>query len=70
MTEKRTMTLNLTDAEMQALETMSARKDISKTALMRQALRLYQAVESRVENGDKLLFENKATKKKSELMIL
>ena len=70
MVDKRTMTLNLTDAEMQALESLSARKDISKTALMRQALRLYQAVDERVEAGNTLLFENKATKKKSEFMIL
>ena len=46
---KRTMTLNLTDAEMQVLEELCARKDLSKTALLRQALRLYQIVETRLE---------------------
>jgi hypothetical protein len=70
MTVKRTMTLNLTDAEMQALDDLSARKDITKTAVLRQALRLYQAVEARVERGDKLLFENETTKEKAELMLL
>lgn len=70
MTAKRTMTLNLTDAEMQALDDLSARKDITKTAVLRQALRLYQAVEARVEKGEKLLFENEATKEKAELMLL
>jgi len=70
MTTKRTMTLNLTDAEMQALDEMSLRKDISKTAVLRQALRLYQTVDARVERGEKLLFENETTKEKAELMFL
>jgi hypothetical protein len=70
MTVKRTMTLNLTDAEMQALDDLSARKDITKTAVLRQALRLFQAVEARVERGEKLLFENETTKEKAELMLL
>ncbi|CAO4171707.1 Transcriptional regulator [Methylorubrum populi] len=67
---KRTMTLNLTDAEMRALDDLSARKDLTKTAVLRQALRLYQTVEARVEKGDKLLFENESTKEKAELMFL
>jgi hypothetical protein len=67
---KRTMTLNLTDAEMRVLEDLSARKDLTKTALLRQALRLYQMVESRTERGEKILFENEATKEKAELMLL
>ena len=70
MTAKRTMTLNLTDAEMRALDDLSTRKDLTKTAVLRQALRLYQTVDARVERGDKLLFENDATKEKAELMFL
>ena len=70
MTVKRTMTLNLTDAEMRALEELSIRKDISKTAVLRQALRLYQAIDARVEKGEKLLFENEATNEKAEVMFL
>ncbi|QXX76158.1 transcriptional regulator [Methylovirgula sp. HY1] len=70
MTTKRTMTLNLTDAEMRVLDELSVRKDITKTAVLRQALRLYQTVEARVERGDKLLFENEETKEKAELMLL
>ncbi len=67
---KRTMTLNLTEAEMRALEELSVRKDLSKTAVLRQALRLYQTVDARVEKGDKLVFENDETDEKAELMIL
>ena len=57
MADKRTMTLNLTDQEMSLLEELSARKDVSKTALLRQALRLYQMVEARLSRGEKLFFE-------------
>ena len=67
---KRTMTLNLTDAEMRVLDDLSARKDLTKTAVLRQALRLYQTIEARVEKGEKLLFENETTKEKAELMLL
>ena len=67
---KRTMTLNLTDAEMRVLDELSAKKDLTKTALIRQALRLYQTVEARIEKGEKLLFENDVTKEKAELMLL
>jgi hypothetical protein len=70
MTAKRTMTLNLTDAEMRVLDDLSARKDITKTAVLRQALRLYQTIDARVEKGEKLLFENDTTKEKAELMLL
>ncbi len=70
MTTKKTMTLNLTDAEMRVLDELSTRKDLTKTAVIRQALRLYQTVEARVEKGDKLLLENESTKEKAELMLL
>ncbi|WP_374143308.1 transcriptional regulator [Sphingomonas sp.] len=67
---KRTMTLNLTDAEMRVLDDLSERKDLSKTAVLRQALRLYQAIDVRVEKGDKLVFENDVTREKAELMLV
>jgi hypothetical protein len=70
MAIKRTMTLNLTDAEMTVLEQLSERKDLSKTAVLRQALRLYQAIDLRLERGEKLFFEHEATKEKAEVMVL
>jgi len=69
-TGKKTMTLNLTEAEMSVLEDLCAKKDLSKTSLLRQALRLYQLVESRLESGGKLFFEDDKTKEKAEVMIL
>ena len=70
MGSKKTMTLNLTEAEMRVLEELSAKKDLSKTALLRQALRMYQLVEARIERGDRLFFEDEATKEKVEVMML
>ena len=67
---KRTMTLNLTPQEMDALEAFSARKDLSKTAVIRQALRLYQLVDLRLAQGEKLFFEDEIQKKKAEVMVL
>jgi len=64
------MTLNLTDAEMGVLEELCVRKDISKTTVLRQALRLYQAIDARAERGDRLFFENELTKEKAEVVLL
>ena len=70
MAAKKTMTLNLTDAEMSTLEELCTKKDLSKTSVLRQALRLYQLVEVRLEKGDKLFFEDEKTKEKAEVMML
>lgn len=70
MAEKRTMTLNLTDAEMTALEDLATKKDLNKTAVIRQALRLYQMVDQRMREGKKVFIEDEMTKAKSELMLL
>ncbi len=70
MLPKRTMTLNLTDAEMEVLEELSRKKDLSKTAVLRQALRLYQAVDFRIARGEKLFFEDELKKAKSEVLVL
>ena len=47
-----------------------AARSMSKTALLRQALRLYQSVTERIENGDKVFVEHPSTKDKAELMVL
>ena len=70
MAEKRTMTLNLSDAEMDILEVLSRTKGVSKTAVLRQALRLYQSVQRRLERGERLFFEDAEKKDKAELMVL
>ncbi|MDR2209129.1 MAG: hypothetical protein LBE22_09195 [Azoarcus sp.] len=70
MPARKTMTLNLTDAEMAVLEGLCARKDINKTTLLRQALRLYQTIDVRAERGDRLFFENELSKEKAEVVLL
>ena len=64
------MTLNLTDAEMAVLDELSEKKDLSKKAVLRQALRLYQMVNVRIDRGEKLFFEDEAKKEKAEVMVL
>lgn len=70
MADKRTMTLNLTDDEMNSLEELSARYDMSKTAIVRKALRMYQVIEARLQRGEKLFLEDEIEKKKMELVVL
>lgn len=67
---KKTMTLNLADDEMAVLEDLARRKDLSKTGVLRQALRLYQMVDLRLRDGEKLVFEDEKTNKKSEVVVL
>ena len=67
---KKTMTLNLTAAEMRVLEDLAKKKDLTKTALVRQAIRLYQMIEARLSQGEKLIFEDEKAQKKAELMVL
>lgn len=68
MTAKRAMTLTLSDAEMKALDELSERKDMTKTAIIRKAIRLYHFVDGKLDDGAKLLFEEGSGK--SELMVL
>lgn len=70
MNAKKTMTLNLTEPEMAALEELCVEKDMSKTAVLRQALRLYQLVNARLKVGEKLFFEDESIKEKKELVVL
>ncbi len=70
MAGKKSMTLNLNEAEMAALEGIAKAKELSKTAVIRQALRLYTLIDSRTANGEKLVLEDEKLDKKAELMVL
>ena len=67
---KKTMSLALPQREMDALEQLSEQKGISKSAVIRQALRFYQSIDLRLEAGDKLFFEDPTSKEKSEIFVL
>ena len=51
-----TMTLNMPAREMHALEKLSEHHGMSKTAVMRQALRLYQLIHIRLMDGETMSF--------------
>lgn len=69
MSTKKTMTLNLSAEEMEAVEDIAQRKGTTKTAILKQAIRLYMLVDSRLEGGDKLFVEDD-DKQKTELAVL
>lgn len=56
MTDKPTMTLNMTGPEMAALNELADKTGMSKTAVMRQALRLYQMIHKRLSGGERMSF--------------
>lgn len=67
---KKTMTLNLSPKEMAALEELCQIKDLNKTGIVRQALRLYQTAQERVSQGGKLLIEDEEKKERTELLLV
>jgi hypothetical protein len=55
---------------MAILEELSRKKQLSKTAVVRQALRLYQVIDARLSDGEKLYFEDAEARRRSEVMVL
>jgi len=68
MGEKKAVLIHLNDAEWEALEELAKKKYLSKVAVMRQALRLYQLVDVRLSEGEKLVFEDKGNQR--EVLVL
>lgn len=65
------MTFNHNEAESKALDQLAEEKGMSKTAVMKQALRLYQLVNQRQKEGWTLnLDTDQPTKRKVELVVL
>ncbi|MGE3582806.1 MAG: transcriptional regulator [Hyphomonadaceae bacterium] len=54
--DKATMTLNLTKREMAALDALAGEMDLSKTAVVRSSLRLFQMVHERIKAGETMSF--------------
>lgn len=57
----KTLTLNLTEKEMAVVEQLAEAKGLNKTAVMRQALRVYQEIDRRLTTGGRIYFENDKT---------
>jgi predicted transcriptional regulator len=64
------LVLNLSKNEMSALEALAQRKGQTKSALLRQALRLYESIENRVSQGARLVLEEPSKKEKAEVLVL
>lgn len=64
----KTMTLNLSDTEMQALDTLARQAGMSKTGALRQALRLYQLVSLRTLAGWEMDFVDESGKSHRQVM--
>jgi predicted transcriptional regulator len=68
--EKRTMTLNLSEEEMSSLEQLARRNDMSKTAVLRKAIRIYLILEKRLQRGEHIFVEDEAHQGKVELLLV
>jgi Mor family transcriptional regulator len=67
--EKKTMiSLNLSPVEQDLLAVLSEKKDISKSAVLRQGLRILGLLQQRTEQGEKFYFEA-PDKQKSEILL-
>jgi hypothetical protein len=64
------MTVAFNDREMEVLEALAESQGLSKIGVLRQALRAYQLIHSRAQQGQKLFLEDPLTKEKTELALL
>ena len=63
------MSLTLSGREMSALNSLSRDKGMSKSAVLRLALRLYQTLEERSREGKKLFVEDPIRREKAEILL-
>lgn len=70
MTGKRTMTLNLSEEEMVSLEQLAERNDLTKTAVIKKAIRIYLILEKRLQKGERLFVENEEQSVRVELLLV
>jgi predicted transcriptional regulator len=67
---EKSIVLNLSAREMEALDSLADRKGQTKSAVLRQALRLYEALDSRVSSCERLVLEAPDKSEKSEVFWL
>ena len=70
MGDKKTMTLNLSEEEMESLEQLADRNDLTKTAVIKKAIRIYLLLEKRLQKGEHLFVEDEQRKIKVELLLV
>jgi len=68
--KKKSLVLKLSDQEMEVLAQLAERRGTTKSGLLRQALRLYQSVDERMQQCERLYLEDSQHKEKMELVLL
>ena len=58
MSKKVALTLTIPEHEYEALCAISKQKDVSKNSIIRQAFYLYQLIDKRLSEGERLCFTN------------
>lgn len=69
-TKQKTLTLNLSEEEMNLLESIAIQKAVSKTAILKSAIKLYYVINFRISNGEKIFSEDISKGEKAELLLL
>ena len=69
MSKKTLISINLSEAELNLLADLSEKKEMSKSAVLRQALRMMGLIEQRISQGEKFYLES-ADKEKSEVLLV
>ena len=69
-TKQKTLTLNLSEDEMSILESLAVQKAVSKTAILKSAIKLYYVINFRILNGEKIFSEDVSKGEKAELLLL
>ena len=64
------LVLNLSKNEMSALERLAESKGQTRSAVLRQALRLYESLDHRITQGARLVLEEPDKKEKAEVLLL
>lgn len=62
--------LSLSEIEMAALERLADRKGQTKSAILRQALRLYESLDTKLSEGMRLVLEEPNKTDKTEVLLL
>jgi predicted transcriptional regulator len=70
MPDKKTMTLNLSEEEMNSLDQLALRNDMTKTAVIKKAIRIYLILETRLQRGEHIFVEDELHQGKVELLLV
>jgi regulatory protein YycI of two-component signal transduction system YycFG len=69
LSKKTLISINLSPVELELLAELSEKKEMSKSAVLRQALRMMGLLEQRINQGEKFYFES-VDKEKSEVVLV